>query len=413
MKYKITGSNVINGTIDISGSKNACLPIIVASLLTKEKVVLENVPLIVDVVNLIRLLDNIGVDIEYEYLNRRLIINAKKVKTKIDSIYVKKLRASYYLMGALLSRKKEIEINYPGGCTFSSRPIDIHLYVFESLGVKIENKELLKLKVDTLTPKTIDFPLVTVGGTINTILLMTLSKGITILNNASIEPEVIDVINFLNQCGGDITVNKTTIKINGVKKLHGTTYKIMPDRIEAGSYLLLASSIKNSEITLNKVRPSDLESVIDTLKKLNNEIEINETSITLKSKELSSIDIETGPYPKFPTDLQPLLSTILLNGSNKSMITDTIYPDRISHIEELQKMNGDIIYENNQIIINPSKLENSNLIVKDLRCGFSLIIASNMAKGISTLNKVEYISRGYEDIFKKLKQLGINCQKEL
>lgn len=413
MKYKITGSNVISGTIDISGSKNACLPIIVASLLTKEKVVLENVPLIVDVVNLIRLLDNIGVNIEYEYLNRRLIINAKKVKTKIDSIYVKKLRASYYLMGALLSRKKEIEINYPGGCTFSSRPIDIHLYVFESLGVKIENKELLKLKVETLTPKTIDFPLVTVGGTINTILLMTLSKGITILNNASIEPEVIDVINFLNQCGGDITVNKTTIKINGVKKLHGTTYKIMPDRIEAGSYLLLASSIKNSEITLNKVRPSDLESVIDTLKKLNNEIEINETSITLKSKELSSIDIETGPYPKFPTDLQPLLSTILLNGSSKSLITDTIYPDRISHIEELRKMNGDIIYENNQIIINPSKLENSNLQVKDLRCGFSLIIASNMVKGISTLNKVEYISRGYEDIFKKLKQLGINCHKEL
>lgn len=415
MKYRIIGKNQINGEIAISGSKNASLPIIIASLLTKEKVILNNVPLITDIINVIRLLDEIGVNIEYKYEQRQLIIHAKKVKNKIKTPYVDKIRASYYLMGVLLARTKQVEIKYPGGCTFTKRPIDVHLQVFEQLGVKIDDSSYLKLKASTLTPTCIDFPIVTVGGTINTIFLMVLTKGVTILNNIAIEPEVIDVINFLNESGASITfIGENTIKIVGVKKLHGITYQIMPDRIEAGSYLLLASSIPNSSITITNVKTNDLKNILEVLEKLGSTIIASTNKVTLHSPSLiNNINLEVGPYPKFPTDLQPIISAVLLNAKKPSVITDQVYNDRISHLHELNKMGSNVKYENKKIIIMPSKLKKSIIKATDLRCAFALIVASNLVDGETVIENMEYISRGYENCEKKLKKLNINCTKEL
>lgn len=415
MKYKIVGKNQIKGEIAISGSKNASLPIIIASLLTKEQVILNNVPLITDIINLIRLLDEIGVIVEYKYEQRQLIIHAKKVTNKIETPYVNKLRASYYLMGVLLARTKQVEMEYPGGCTFTKRPIDVHLQVFEQLGVKIESTTHLKLKANKLTPTSIDFPIVTVGGTINTIFLMVFTKGVTILNNIAVEPEVIDVINFLNACGASITfIGENTIKIVGVKKLHGVTYQIMPDRIEAGSYLLLATTYPDSLITITNVKTNDLKNILEVLEKLGSTIMATSNTVTLQSPNvINNINLEVGPYPKFPTDLQPIISTVLLNAKKPSVIIDQVYSDRISHLHELNKMGSNIKYENKKIIIMPSLIKNSVVKATDLRCAFALIVAGNMADGETTIDNMEYISRGYENCIKKLKQLNINCTKKL
>lgn len=415
MKYKIIGSNKINGAIKISGSKNASLPIIVASILTNEEVILENIPLISDVINMIRLLDSMGVTTKYEYNERKLIIKAKKVKTSVNSEYVKKIRASYYLIGALLSRKHQVKILMPGGCNFTSRPIDIHLQVFEQQGVTIVNGNSLTLKTKRLKPVNIDFPIVTVGGTINAILSSVYTNGITTLNNIAVEPEVIDVINFINRMGGDIKFcGQQSIIIKGVKKLHGTTYQVMPDRIEAGSYLLLGASIPNSQITITGVKVQELQNVTKVLEEMGAQLQASYDRITLYSPEtLNPVKLQMGPYPAFPTDLQPIISAVLLGAKGTSELEDLVYPTRNTHVRELQKMNAKIRYEDGKIIIEESKLKPSIVKATDLRCGFALIIASNMAKGSTTINNAEYITRGYEDCIHKLDSLNVNCIKEL
>ena len=415
MKYKVTGRREINGEINISGSKNASLPIIAAALLTSEMVVLENVPLISDVINMIRILDSIDVMTKYEYATRRLIIHAKKIKTIITSNYVGKLRASYYLIGALISRKHQVETVYPGGCNFTTRPIDIHLKVFEKEGVVIDVNETLKFKAKKLKPTNIDFETITVGGTINAILSSVYTKGITTLNNIAIEPEVLDVINFINQMGGDISfIGKQSLLIRGVKKLHGTTYQIMPDRIEAGSYLLLAMSIPSSNLTLKNVNIMDIQNIVKVLEQMGGNIIMKNNEITLKSPQtILPISLKAGPYPAFPTDLQPLLTTTLLGASGESCVEDLIYEKRISHLVELKKMKAIINYESSLIKVNPSILKPSIVSATDLRCGFALIIASNLAKGTTTINNAEYITRGYEECLYKLSQIGIECTKQI
>lgn len=415
MKYKVTGRREINGEISISGSKNASLPIIAAATLTSEIVVLENIPLISDVINMIRILDSIDVMTKYEYATRRLIIHAKKIKTKITSNYAGKLRASYYLIGALISRKHQVETVYPGGCSFTSRPIDIHLKVFEKQGVSVNVSETLNFKVKKLKPTNIDFETVTVGGTINAILSSVYTKGITTLNNIAIEPEVLDVINFINQMGGDITfIGTQSLMIRGVKKLHGTSYKVMPDRIEAGSYLLLAMSIPNSNLTLKNVNIMDIQNIVKVLEQMGGSVIMRKNEITIKSPEvLLPVSLKAGPYPAFPTDLQPLITTTLLGASDESYVEDLIYERRISHLKELQKMKASINYEASKIEVKPSTLKPSIVSATDLRCGFALIIASNLAKGTTTINNAEYITRGYEECLYKLSQIGIECTKQI
>ncbi len=414
MKFRLICPQIIKGTIDISGSKNACLPIIAGALLSKEEVIIYNVPLITDIISMIRILDDLGVEVKYDYHERKLTIHANKITKDLTCDYVTKLRASYYLISPLIHRKKEVITQYPGGCNFGDRPIDIHLELYRKIGLNITEGKFLILKRKKLHPVDITFSTITVGGTINAILSSVLIKGTTTLTNIAIEPEVIDVINFLISMGANIKfLDKRKIEIKGVKKLHKTTYKVMPDRIEAGSYILLALAKPNSQIIINNVVVEHLKNIIDVVKVLNAQIEIVNNSIKVSSQEtLNSIAIKTGPYPDFPTDLQPLLSTILLRGNSTSQIMETIYPTRDSHIKELKRMGGNISICKGMITIKPSHLINGVVSSHDLRCGFAMIIAGVMTEKHMIINHSELILRGYESILDKLSKLNITCQKE-
>ena len=414
MKVKISHVDVINGEIKISGSKNAALPIIVSTLLTEEKVTLYNIPVIDDVLNLLKILKSIGSKIEFDYKKNKLTIINSNINTNVANENVSKLRASYYLMGALISSNKSMSINFPGGCNFSSRPIELHLKAFKLLNIKININKKITLKTNQLKSNDIYFPIISVGATINTILSSVFIKGITTIYNASIEPEVIDTINFINSLGGNIKVlENRVIKIYGVTKLNGGCYKIMFDRIEAGSYLLLTSTRPNSKIKLLNVDYTKMLSTLQILKKIGCKINYNKNKIVLISPEqIRNVNIEVGPYPSIPTDLQPILSVVLLNGNKQSTIKDNIYSDRVSHIDELKKMNAEIMYNLDKIIINSSKLIGSTVISHDLRCAFALIVASTMAKGITIIDKIDYIKRGYEKIEEKLNKLGIKLMSE-
>lgn len=414
MKYKIKEKSSIQGEIKISGSKNATLPLISAALLTKEKVMLYNVPLISDVLNMIRILDSLGIFVSYQYQHQILTIQAKHMKKKVLSAYVGKLRASYYLMGALATRKKTFQICYPGGCNLGQRPINLHLDAFHAYGIKYEeDEEGLHFKTTKRQNTEIHFPVVSVGATINAILVGVKTLGVTHLTNVAIEPEVIDVIECLNQMGANIRfLEERSIEIQGVKKLHGVTYSVMFDRIEAGSYLLLASSLPESKLTLQGVDSTKMASVLEVLSQMGNQFQTIDKAITIVSpKELSNVCVTTGPYPMFPTDLQPQLTTVLLRGMEKSTIIEGIYTKRFSHVEELKKLGARLDKEENQLEIYPSVLHGGDLNVHDLRCGFALIIASVMSKENCTIDQVEYILRGYEDITDKLKKIGIEFVK--
>lgn len=414
MKIKIKCPSIIKGEIEISGSKNACLPIIAASLLSKEEITLYNVPLITDVISMIRILDDLGVSVNYNYVESKLVIRANRIKKDLDSCFVSKLRASYYLISPLIHRKNNFATLYPGGCNFGKRPIDFHLKLYKQMGLDITEKEKIYFKKRKLRPINYTFSTVTVGGTINAILSTVLIKGKTTLSNIAIEPEVIDVIHFLQSMGAKIQfIDKRSIVIEGVKELHKTTYSIMPDRIEAGSYMFLAMAKPNSQIKINKVNVSHLENVIEVINKLGGEITIINDSMEIKSPEnIKNINISTGPYPYFPTDLQPILSTVLLNGNDTSKINETIYPSRNSHIKELSKMKASIEMNQGLITINPSPLISGMVQANDLRCGFAMIVAGVISGKQIIINQAEYIFRGYDDIMGKLCKIGIKCKKE-
>ena len=416
MKFIVHRCEKINGEIKISGSKNASLPIIIASLLIKEKVILKNIPFISDVIDVIRIIESLGANVKYDCNNGILEIISKKINYEVSSKYVSKIRASYYLMGVLISRKKYFEIDYPGGCNFDNRPIDLHIDAFKKLNIEIseiENKKLC-FKKDKLIPCKIKLKFQSVGATINIILACTVSVGLTIIENASIEPEVIDVINFLNLAGGCINVINNNIIIYGVKSLHSIEYAIMSDRIEAGSYLILAASRPNSIITLKDVNPKHLEKVIQVLTNMGNKIIENNNELTLISAEkLISQNIIIDVYPDFPTDLQPIICALLLHASGQSKVIDKIYPNRISHVNELNKLNGNITSDHNEIKITQSKVSSGTVFAKDLRCGFALIITGIMSEDYVEINNAEYILRGYENIIKKLQSLDIKIEQVL
>lgn len=413
MKLKINSGSKIKGTIDISGAKNAVLPIIACALLTKEEMVIKNVPLISDVLNMVRIIDYLGAKIEYDYQAKELTIEAKKLKSKIDTPYVKKLRASYYIMGALISRKKKIVSRYPGGCDLGKRPIDLHLKTWCSFGCKcFENSETLIIKRNTFKPTTITFPLVSVGASINAILTAVQIPGQTTINNIALEPEVYDVINCLKAMGAKIEfVDERSITIEGVKKLKGITYQVIFDRIEAGSYLLLGASVPHSEVTIQNVDSAYLNNTIEVLEHMGCVVNIEGTQITLISPDkLKGLNIETGPYPEFPTDLQPLLSTVLLRAEESSTIIDNIYPNRFSHILEINKLKGKAKVNNGELIIYHSLLKGGEVIARDLRCGFALILAGAMADGTTILHEGEILLRGYENLITKLQTLGLDIE---
>lgn len=417
MKVKITKPSVLKGTISISGSKNTVLPLIACAVCTHEEVILKNVPWISDVLNMMKISSHAKGKIDYNPITKELKLQYKKINNKILCKETNKLRASYYFIGAILSRSKKIIINYPGGCNFTSRPIDYHLKAFKQIGYEVkEEKNIINLKRKYIKAKKIkiQFPKPSVGATINCILASVKSKKIIEIYNYSSEPDVLTVIDMLNLMGANILVYKDKIKIYGVKKLHGITYQVPFDRIEAGSYMILASSIPNSKVTIQNINPKQLTKIIEILEEMNVKIKIRKDNLTIEAPEkLKPTKVITGTYPAFPTDLQQILLILMLKAKGTSQIIDTIYPGRISQIKPLQDKGANVYIENEKIIINGINDFNiTELKAFDLRGGFSLIVLA-MLMPYLIIDNFELVKRGYEEIEKKLKKLQIRFEKEI
>lgn len=411
MKIKVEPTNYISGTISISGSKNTVLPLMACSMLTDEEIILENVPNISDVEVMKNLLEDVGINIKYENKTKEMVL--KKVKlNKIKNLeLVKKIRASIYIIGGLVANRINFKTYYPGGCSFSDRPINYHLDFFRKTKYKIINKKnVIKFKKRKKLKKIIKYtlPQKSVGTTINIIYASVKRKNITIIENASIEPEILEVVKMLKTMGAIINIYQNTIIIKGVNKLKGTKFNVTSDRIEAGSYILLACSVKESDVVIENVNMEYLEEVIKTAEQLGVKIIIEENKIRIiKKYPIKGIYKKATYFPGFPTDLQQILSVTCLNCITPSVIYDEVYPNRFSHVKEIKKANGKVSVINNKIYINPSNIKSSVFSSNDLRCGFACIILSLMADDICFIENFELVLRGYEKIFDKLSSLKI------
>lgn len=413
-KIVINGGRPLKGEVTISGAKNSVVALIPATILADDIVTLDGVPDISDVASLIEIMTIMGAKIERK--EDSLIIDPRGVKDmpmpfgKINS-----LRASYYFYGSLLGRYGQATVGLPGGCDLGPRPIDLHLKAFEAMGAAMTmDGSSMKLATDgkPLQGANIYMDTVSVGATINTILAAVKAKGRTVIENAAREPEIIDVVTLLNNMGAHIRGAGTDIIIiDGVPHLHGTRHQVIPDRIEAGTYIALAAAIGEG-IQINNVLYEHLESYIAKLEEMGVRMTISEDSIFVeKQTDLKAIQIKTSPYPGFATDLQQPITPLLLTAAGRGRIVDTIYEKRVNHVPELAKMGATISTLNDHIIYEgPNQLTGSSVKATDLRAGAALVIAGLMASGTTEITNVEYILRGYSDIIHKLTQLGADIQ---
>ena len=413
-KIVINGGRPLKGEVTISGAKNSVVALIPATILADDIVTLDGVPDISDVASLIEIMTIMGAKIERK--EDSLIIDPRGVKNmpmpfgKINS-----LRASYYFYGSLLGRYGQATVGLPGGCDLGPRPIDLHLKAFEAMGAAMTmDGSSMKLATDgkPLQGANIYMDTVSVGATINTILAAVKAKGRTVIENAAREPEIIDVVTLLNNMGAHIRGAATDIIIiDGVPQLHGTRHQVIPDRIEAGTYIALAAAIGEG-IQINNVLYEHLESYIAKLEEMGVRMTISEDSIFVeKQTGLKAIQIKTSPYPGFATDLQQPITPLLLTAAGRGRIVDTIYEKRVNHVPELAKMGANISTLNDHIIYEgPNQLTGSSVKATDLRAGAALVIAGLMASGTTEITNVEYILRGYSDIIHKLTQLGADIQ---
>ena len=413
-KIVINGGRPLKGEVTISGAKNSVVALIPATILADDIVTLDGVPDISDVASLIEIMTIMGAKIERK--EDSLIIDPRGVKDmpmpfgKINS-----LRASYYFYGSLLGRYGQATVGLPGGCDLGPRPIDLHLKAFEAMGAAMTmDGSSMKLATDgkPLQGANIYMDTVSVGATINTILAAVKAKGRTVIENAAREPEIIDVVTLLNNMGAHIRGAGThIIIIDGVPHLHGTRHQVIPDRIEAGTYIALAAAIGEG-IQINNVLYEHLESYIAKLEEMGVRMTISEDSIFVeKQTDLKAIQIKTSPYPGFATDLQQPITPLLLTAAGRGRIVDTIYEKRVNHVPELAKMGATILTLNDHIIYEgPNQLTGSSVKATDLRAGAALVIAGLMASGTTEITNVEYILRGYSDIIHKLTQLGADIQ---
>ena len=413
-KIVINGGRPLKGEVTISGAKNSVVALIPATILADDIVTLDGVPDISDVASLIEIMTIMGAKIERK--EDSLIIDPRGVKDmpmpfgKINS-----LRASYYFYGSLLGRYGQATVGLPGGCDLGPRPIDLHLKAFEAMGAAMTmDGSSMKLATDgkPLQGANIYMDTVSVGATINTILAAVKAKGRTVIENAAREPEIIDVVTLLNNMGAHIRGAGTDIIIiDGVPHLHGTRHQVIPDRIEAGTYIALAAAIGEG-IQINNVLYEHLESYIAKLEEMGVCMTISEDSIFVEKQTcLKAIQIKTSPYPGFATDLQQPITPLLLTSTGRGRIVDTIYEKRVNHVPELAKMGATISTLNDHIIYEgPNQLMGSNVKATDLRAGAALVIAGLMASGTTEITNVEYILRGYSDIIHKLTQLGADIQ---
>ena len=413
-RYVIEGGNKLEGSTYVSGSKNASLPIIASTLLNKGINKLYNVPNIHDTQMMLKILEKLGCKVKKE--NGKIIIDSRKITNhKIPDDLMSQMRSSVIIAGALLSRSKKVTFTYPGGCDIGSRPIDLHLKSFEKLGVNVKEEfgELI-CKADEIvgTDIHLDFP--SVGATENIMLASVLAKGITKINNAAMEPEIIDLQNALNSMGAKVSgAGTNNIIIKGVEKLKDLSYNIIPDRIEAGT-LLCATAITGGNIKLKKVIPEHIETLTNKLEEMGCEIQINKNEIFLKSpKKLKAVDIKTLPYPGFPTDLQSIVGTVLTIAKGTSIIIENIFENRYKYLTELTKMGAKSTIEGRTAVIKGvRRLNNANVKATDLRGGAALVLAALNAKGKTYVENIEYILRGYENLDQKLKSLGANIKVE-
>ncbi|EGP5671533.1 UDP-N-acetylglucosamine 1-carboxyvinyltransferase [Enterococcus faecium] len=413
-KIVIKGNRPLAGEVTISGAKNSAVALIPAAILADSPVILEGVPDIQDVHSLIEILEIMGATVHFSNnileIDPREVVSIPMPHGKINS-----LRASYYFMGTLLGKFGEAVVGLPGGCYLGPRPIDLHVKGFEALGAEVTNEHgamYLRTENKGLRGNRIFMDVVSVGATINVMLAAVKAKGQTVIENAAREPEIIDVATLLNNMGAKVRGAGTdVIRIEGVETLHGCRHFMIPDRIEAGTYLALAAAVGNG-IKVKNVIFEHLESFIAKLQEIGVHMKISEDEIEVyPSKELKPANIMTYPYPGFATDLQQPLTALLLMTTGTSEIIDTIYAKRVNHVPELARMGANITVEGNMIIVNgPNKLHGTEVVASDLRAGACLVIAGLLAEGTTTIYNVDYILRGYDHIIEKLTALGASIE---
>ena len=413
-QYVIKGGNPLVGEVEIGGAKNAALGILAASVMTKDPVIIENLPDVKDTAVLIQAMESIGATVKR--IDRHTVeVNASVINNlTIDDGFIKKIRASYYMLGALLGRFGEAEVALPGGCNIGSRPIDQHLKGFRALGAKVEvSRGMISAKAGSLIGNHIYMDVVTVGATINVMLAATLASGKTIIENAAKEPHVVDVANFLNSMGANIKGAGTdVIRIRGVESLHGTTYSIIPDQIEAGTFMF-AAAITKGDTTIKNVIPKHLESISAKLIEIGCEIEeFDDCLRVVAARRLTNTQVKTLPYPGFPTDMQPQITTTLALSEGTSIVTESIFENRFKYVGELQRMGASIKVEGNTAIIEGvDTFTGASISAPDLRAGAALVLAALVADGITVIDDIKYIERGYEDFPEKLASLGAVIEK--
>ncbi|MCJ7840555.1 UDP-N-acetylglucosamine 1-carboxyvinyltransferase [Lederbergia sp. NSJ-179] len=413
-KLKIAGGYPLKGTIKVSGAKNSAVALIPATLLAESPVTIEGLPNISDVHILKALLEEIGGDVDF-HQGIMTVDPTKMISMPLPNGKVKKLRASYYMMGAMLGRFKKAVIGLPGGCHLGPRPIDQHIKGFESLGAKVTNEQgAIYLRADELRGSRIYLDVVSVGATINIMLAAVKAKGRTIIENAAKEPEIIDVATLLTNMGAKIKGAGTdVIRIDGVENLSGCRHTIIPDRIEAGTYMILAAAAGEG-VLIDNVIPHHLESLTAKLREMDVHVDVGDDQIFIgKGNRFKPIDIKTLVYPGFPTDLQQPFTVLLSKAEGSSIVTDTIYSGRFKHIDELRRMNANIKVEGSSAIINgPSKLQGAKVKASDLRAGAALVIAGLLAEGITEVTGLDHIDRGYSGLVEKLNGLGATIWRE-
>ncbi|WP_409290711.1 UDP-N-acetylglucosamine 1-carboxyvinyltransferase [Peribacillus sp. SCS-37] len=413
-KLKIAGGYPLKGSIRVSGAKNSAVALIPATILANSPVTLEGLPEISDVDILQGLLEEIGGTVSFSD-NEMTVDPSKMISMPLPNGRVKKLRASYYLMGAMLGRFKKAVIGLPGGCHLGPRPIDQHIKGFEALGAQITNEQgAIYLRADELKGAKIYLDVVSVGATINIMLAAVMAKGRTTIENAAKEPEIIDVATLLTNMGARIKGAGTDIiRIDGVESLHGCRHTIIPDRIEAGTFMILAAAAGNG-IIVDNVIPQHLESLTAKLREMGVNVETGDDQIFVSPGEyLKAVDIKTLVYPGFPTDLQQPFTAFLTKASGSAVVTDTIYGARFKHIDELRRMSANIKVEGRSAIVSgPVQLHGAKVKASDLRAGAALVIAGLMAEGITEITGLEHIDRGYSNLEEKLTGLGATVWRE-
>lgn len=414
-KIIIEGGKELSGEIKISGSKNSAVALVPAAVLCDEEVTIANVPNISDIDALDEILNHLGATVTRN--DDMIKIDSSKIENKvIPEVISKKLRASYYFMGALLSKFKKVEMYFPGGCSIGARPINLHLKGFEALGAKVQEKDnMFVITADNLRGAKINLDFASVGATINLMLAAVKAEGTTIISNAAKEPHIVNVATFLNNMGAKISGAGTSeIKIVGVNHLHSCFHEVVPDYIEAGTYMILASII-GKKVTISNIIPDHLESLISKLEDIGVPMEIGIDFIRISAPDkLMATNIKTQVYPGFPTDLQQPMATLLTQAVGKSIINETIWENRFLNLNELNKMGAttELLSNSKAVIVGPTKLHGKKVKATDLRAGASLVIAGLVADGKTTIENADYILRGYEGIVDKLTNVGAKIKLE-